>query len=126
MRDSMFEDRLVRLIYESHLKAQLARWKTDLEFLKSEDGRVKIEVLAHHNGSIDALQQKFEETTHHLISLRGDSGKAWENVKASTEKGWMEFKSAFQRPAERPIFTTSMSKVQSGWPPSEPPSRRVT
>jgi hypothetical protein len=123
MRDSMLEN---RRIYESHYEAQLARWKSDLDLLKSKDGRVKFEAMAHHNDSIDALQQKYDETSHHLISLRSDCEKAWEKAKANTEEGWMAFKSAFQRPTERPIFATSLSKVQPGWPAFEPPSRKVT
>ena len=93
MGDPMFKN---RRIYEGYLEAQLARWTTDLNRLRSKNGPVKIDVMAHHTDSVDALQQKHDATSNHLVSLRGGGDEAWELAKASTELGWMEFKFAFQ------------------------------
>jgi hypothetical protein len=107
MRLPMFKN---SRIYEGYIEAQLARWTADLEALKSKEGHLNIEAMAHHNDAVDALQLKHAEVSHHLVSLRGTSGEAWEKVKASTEKGWMEFKSAFQGSAARSLPASPVSK----------------
>lgn len=111
----MFED---RHIYESYLDGQLARWKGDLEELRAEATRVGAGTQVHFEQSIDALQNKHDEVSHHLSSLRGASDEAWAAVKASTGKGWMEFKSVFQSPAGNAMAHAPRAGQETG--PSMP------
>lgn len=102
-----------RLIYESYLESQMIRWKADLTNLKARGMGAGSEAVALRD-AIAALQLKLDEASYHLTSLKGASDESWEKVKASTEKGWMEFKTFFQDSAGRSLPGSSMSHQKSG------------
>lgn len=102
-----------RLIYEGYLESQMIRWKADLINLKARGMGAGPEAVAISE-AIEALQVKLDEASYHLSSLKGASDETWEDVKESTEKGWMEFKTFFRDPAERTLPGSSMSQQQSG------------
>ena len=85
-----------RKAYESKLEAQLAQWKADLDVLKAKAKRAEVGALVKYDKAIDALQHGHEEASRHLGDLKSASDDAWESVKASTEKVWLELKSLFE------------------------------
>jgi uncharacterized protein YfiM (DUF2279 family) len=98
-----------RRIYESYLEAELTRWKADLSKLKAKGQGAGSEAMALHE-SIEALQRKHDEASFHLSSLKGASDEAWDSVRAHTERGWMQFKSLFQRSVGTPSPSSSGSE----------------
>jgi len=95
----MFEN---RKIYESHLEAQLAQWKADIDVLKAKAKRAKVDAMVQYDHSIDILQRKHSEADRQLRNLRIASDDAWEGMKSSTEKVWVELKALFQDSAKTP------------------------
>jgi hypothetical protein len=102
-----------RLLYERYLESQMVRWKADLTNLKARGMGAGSEAMALR-AAIEALQVRIDEASYHLSSLKGASDEAWEKVKASTEKNWMEFKTFFQGSTGRSLSGSSMSQEQSG------------
>jgi hypothetical protein len=96
-------------MYESYLESQMIRWKADLTNLKARGMGAGSEAMALRN-AIEALQLKLDEASYHLSSLKGASDEAWEQVKASTEKNWMEFKTYFQGSSGRSLPGSTMSQ----------------
>ncbi|WP_257304837.1 hypothetical protein [Geothrix campi] len=88
-----------RWLYESKLEAQLARWKAGIAVFRAEARPVGIDDAVRFDQSIDALQHQLDMANHHLSSLRGASDEAWQNVKVSTERSWMNFTAIVQDPA---------------------------
>jgi hypothetical protein len=88
-----------RRIYESNLHAQLAQWKADIDVLKAKAKRVEADAAVRVDRSIEALQRRHDDVSHHLSSLKVASEEAWESVKADTEKGWLDFKAHLKQPA---------------------------
>jgi hypothetical protein len=90
-----------RKVYETQLDAQLAQWKADIDVLKAKARRAEVDAKVSYDKAIDALEQKHGEAGKHLRELQTASDEAWENVKAGTEKVWLEIKSVFQSTAEK-------------------------
>jgi predicted nucleic acid-binding Zn-ribbon protein len=85
-----------RKVYESKLEAQLAQWKADIDVLKAKARRAEVGAKVRYDQTIEALQGKHKEASQQLRSLKTASDEAWEGLKASTEKVWLEFKALFQ------------------------------
>lgn len=94
----MLEDRKA---YETKLDAQLAQWRADIDVLKAKAKRTSVDVMVNYDKAIDALENKHGEASKQLGDLKTATDDAWENVKAGTEKVWLEFKSQFQGSAEK-------------------------
>jgi hypothetical protein len=90
-----------RWLYESNLEAQLAQWKADITDLQAQMRPAETDAASQHDESIEALQHKHDMASYHLSSLRGASDDAWQDVKAGTEKSWMDFTAIFQHPARK-------------------------
>jgi hypothetical protein len=80
-----------RRTYEGCLEAQLEQWKDDLALLRAKASRIGTDPVQYEE-AIAALQHQHDTASFHLSSLRGASDDAWQSVKASTGKGWMEHK----------------------------------
>jgi hypothetical protein len=104
-----------RLLYESYLEAQLARWAADLLWLKAKDEDLAFEP-ARHGDPVEALQRKHDEASDHLSSLKGAGEEAWSDVQAGTRKGWLAFKSAFQGSIRKPMLAPTEAVEASGSP----------
>lgn len=90
-----------RKAYETKLDAQLAQWKADIDVFKAKARRGGVDAMVSYDKAVDALDQKYAEAGKQLDSLKTASDEAWENVKAGTEKIWLEVKSQFQSSAEK-------------------------
>ncbi len=94
----MLEDRKA---YESKMDAQLAQWRADIGVLKAKTKRTGVDVMVNYDKAIDAMQEKHDEASKLLSGLQAATDEAWENVKAGTEKVWLQLKAEFQSPAEK-------------------------
>ena len=90
-----------RKIYESRLDAQLAQWKAEIDVLKAKARRTEVDAKVQYDQSIDAMQRKHDDASKHLHSLKAASDEAWEDMKASTERVWTEFKALFHDSAAK-------------------------
>lgn len=90
-----------RKAYETKMDAQLAQWKADIDVLKAKTRRTGVDVMVNYDKAIDAMQGKHDEASKLLRELEAATDEAWENVKAGTEKVWLELKAEFQSPAEK-------------------------
>ena len=90
-----------RKAYESKLDAQLAQWKADIDVLKAKAKRAEVDARVSYDKIIDALEAAHDKAGHQLRNLQAASDDAWESLKASTDKTWIEFKSVFQSSAEK-------------------------
>jgi len=91
-----------RKVYESHLEAQLAQWKADIDVIKAKANRAEVAAKVQYDKIIDDLQRTHDEAGHHLRNLSDASDEAWESLKLGTEKAWTRLRSEFHRSSGKP------------------------
>lgn len=91
----------MRKAYETHLQAQLALWKADIDVLQAKARRAEVSAKVQYDTTIDSLQRTHAEAGERLRSLQDAGDETWESLKTGTEKAWTEFRDLFHRSKEK-------------------------
>lgn len=71
--------------YLQKVEAQLNQWDAEIEELKTETYKTKVETELEHLEQIEALRAQREAAWEALHALREASDEAWEDLRAEVE-----------------------------------------
>lgn len=83
--------------YQKRIEAQLAKWKTAIDGLKSKLEQAEMDTKAKLNNQLDRLHEKRARAEKLLQEISATSQDAWEEIKAGVEQGWNEITRAAKK-----------------------------
>ncbi|MBI4525394.1 MAG: DUF2934 domain-containing protein [Deltaproteobacteria bacterium] len=76
--------------YQKRIEAQLAKWKTAIDGLKTKLEQAEMDSEAKLNDQLERLHDKRARAEKLLKELSATSQDAWEQIKSAVEQGWNE------------------------------------
>jgi len=77
-------------IFKEKIEAQLSKWKTTIDGLKTTIGQAEVDAKAKLHDQLELLHDKRVKAEKILEVISATSHDAWDQVKLGAEQGWTE------------------------------------
>lgn len=96
----MAEESGLREIFLRQIESQLSEWDDDIEELREEAYKTRVELELEHTEQIEVLRRQRETAQESLNALKEASEDAWEDLKVKVDKAVLELRQALDALAD--------------------------
>lgn len=87
--------------YIKKLEENLAAYNAKLAEMKTKVAGVQSDVKAEYLSQVERLEKKRDDFVVKYEKLKDSNGHAWDDVKAGTEKAWVDLEHSFGKAVSR-------------------------
>ncbi|MCW8125260.1 hypothetical protein [Microbulbifer halophilus] len=94
-------EREEKTAYQQKMAARLKEWNAEIDKLQAKAEEAGTDAEIKYRDQLSELRTKRDALREKLNHLQGQSGDAWDEVKAGVESAWGELKQSIERARDR-------------------------